>query len=326
VPEGVSGCYVPVSVVTGSTVSNYTSISVAPNGGTCSDPVSGLTSEQINAIANGGTLRIGTISLFRTATKLSVLGQTFDSTTDSGSAAFLQYDYNRLIRSSTGAGTFTIGSCLVATYRGQTAPTDVAQPEYLDAGEAINVNGPKGAKQLRRVQGFTGIYSAQLGGGTAIPIPGAPAPEPLYLDPGQYTFTGSGGTRVGAFNANMTLTPLIQWDNMASVETVTRSNGQLITWSGGDPNSYVYIAGSSIAGPQLDPVVASFTCYERASAGRFTIPSAVLLAIPPTPSSALIPGTLSVGNFGTPATFNASGLDVGLISAGSITSKTVTFR
>ncbi|HET8546672.1 MAG TPA: hypothetical protein VFL57_01635 [Bryobacteraceae bacterium] len=326
VPEGVSGCYVPVSVVAGGTVSNFTSMSIAADGGTCSEPI-GVSSDLINTIASGGVLRVGNINLSRSASKFSFPGQTFDSTTDSGSASFFRYDFGRLIRSSTALGIPNFGSCSVSTFQGQTPSSlDIAQPEPLDAGDVINVNGPKGAKQLRKTQSLPGFYSAQLGGGTQ--IPGAPPPEPLYLDPGPYTFTSGGGTQVGPINTGMNLTALTEWTNMASIETVTRANGQLITWSGGDPNSLVYIGGTSFTGTSAQNIVgASFVCYERASAGRFMIPASVLLALPRSGTGVLaLPGALTVGSYTNPATFTASGLDIGVVTAGATTSKSVTFQ
>jgi hypothetical protein len=333
VPSGVSGCYVPVVVVAGTgataVVSNYTTISIAQNGGTCSDAATGgLSDSVINSIANGGTIRMGYMSLNRSATSFSFLGQTISGTTDTGSASFIQYDYNRLIRSSNAAGSITpFGSCYVFVYQGSSPPTDVAQPQPLDAGPSITINGPNGTKVMNRVAQVPGFYSAELGGGTQIPgLPG-PAPTPLYLSPGTYTFTGTGGAQVGPINASMTVPAFVTWSNMASVSTINRANGQLITWTGGDPNSYVYISGGSTAGTAQNPVVASFTCYERASAGQFTIPAPVLLALPRTPTGAeSFPGTLIVGSYTNPTTFSASGLDVGYMSAGSTSGKSVTFQ
>jgi uncharacterized protein (TIGR03437 family) len=46
VPAGITGCYVPLAVQTGSTVTNFGSIAVASGGGVCSDPV-GLESAKL---------------------------------------------------------------------------------------------------------------------------------------------------------------------------------------------------------------------------------------------------------------------------------------
>ena len=135
----------------------------------------------------------------------------------------------------------------------------------------ININGPKGAKQLARSN--EGFYSAQLGGGTS--FPGAPPAAPEYLDPGSYRIdNGSGGPDVGAFTVTLNVPQALTWQNMASVNTIARSQGQLITWSGGDPSGFTSISGFSIGANNL---IGGFVCLERTSAGQFTVPSYVLL-------------------------------------------------
>jgi hypothetical protein len=88
---------------------------------------------------------------------------------------------------------------------------------------------------------------------------------------------------------------------MTSITSVTRASGQQITWTGGQPNSWVLIGGSSSS----NTASASFNCLALASAGQFTIPSYVLLALP-----AGANGTLAVNNTNI-ATFSASGLTSG---------------
>lgn len=167
-----------------------------------------------------------------------------------------------------------------------------------------------------------GSYSAQLGGGTS--FPGAPPSKPLYLSKGTYSVTGPGGADVGPFTAMLNVPDPLNWTNAASVTNVTRSSGQQITWTGGDPAGMVYISGFSFGGATVDALVgAGFVCVERTSAGQFTIPSVVLLSLPV--SSGPVGGTLSVGG-GTFATFKASGLDQGVISSTNSTSQSVTYR
>ena len=221
-----------------------------------------------------------------------------------------------------------LGSCTVFTARGNTqGVVDVTRPVTLDAGPVININGPKGAKQLTKQQG--GGYFANLGGGTPS-IPGFPGggAAPDYLEPGTYRIdNGSGGSgpdAVGAFSASITIPQLLNWTNMDSIETVNRAAGQEITWTGGDPSGYVYMFGFSSSGTSNNAAVSSFYCTERTSAGRFTIPSYVLSTLPATSGQNI--GLLSVNNVVNPVTFTAPGLDVGAITATSGSSKTVTFR
>jgi hypothetical protein len=106
---------------------------------------------------------------------------------------------------------------------------------------------------------------------------------------------------------------------MASISTVTRSNGLTVNWTGGGSASYISITGSSfgaINGSTVDFVVGSFTCEAPVAAGTFTVPSAVLLSLPQSFTIAGIStSTLSVSNVTGPVTFTAQGLDVGLVEA-----------
>jgi hypothetical protein len=203
-------------------------------------------------------------------------------------------------------------------FRGEDpSPVDPVAAEGLDAGPQIGVTGPAGARQLARRR--TGYYDAQLGGGTA--IPGGPPAQPDFLNPGAYTITGPGGTQVGAFTAQFNNPAPLTWTNRDAVTAVNRSQGVTVTWSGGDPSSYANISGASFT---AGGVGASFMCIERVAAGRFTVPPAVLLALPP--SAGDIPGFLLVGSTTNPSRFNANGLDAGYIVATSSSGKTVPYN
>lgn len=333
VPQGVEGCYVPVVVKIGDIVSNFTTMSVSSRAGSCTD-LSGFSGSQIETAQRNGNLRIGGVSLVRTVTKISVPGfGSIESKADAGAASFFRYNFDDLLRAQgIGGGGFTstvLGSCTVFSVRGQSqgGVVDVVRPVELDAGPVINVNGPKGAKQLTRQQG--GVYAATLSsGGPNIPgIPGG-GTAVEYLDPGTYRIDngsgGSGANAVGAFTASITIPQLLNWTNMDAVETVNRAAGQQITWTGGDPNGYVYIFGLSSSGASANSVSSVFYCTERTSAGQFTIPSYVLSTLPATTGQNF--GFLSVNNVVNPVSFTAPGLDVGAITATAGASKTVTFR
>lgn len=316
IPSGVTGCYVPVVVRIGDIVSNSVTIPVAANGRICSDP-NGLSTQDLNLL-NGGQLRLGLVSLSRTALSISVGGFSFESKTDSGDASFVRYTPQTFAASQGGFQQPSLGACSVFVFRGEDpSPVDPVAAEGLEAGPQIGVTGPAGAKQLARRR--VGFYDAQLGGGT--PIPGGPPAQPDYLNPGAYTITGPGGTQVGAFTAQFNNPAPLTWTNRDATNSVNRGQGVTITWSGGDPTSFAYISGASFA---ASGVGASFICTERVAAGRFTVPPAVLLALPP--SAGDTPGILLVGSSTNPTRFNASGLDAGYIVATSSSGKTVTYQ
>jgi uncharacterized protein (TIGR03437 family) len=322
IPEGVTGCYVPVMVMVDEVVSNFTTISIAPNGGTCSDPT-GLTPDLISAVTGGRDISIGTVLLSRSSIKISAGGFDLSSNTDTGSGTFFRYNFQKLIGSSTGIGVQPFGSCSVFTFQGTASiPTDITAPTPLDAGAALQLTGPRGTKQLTKQS--TGAYSATLGGGTTGLPGGGGSQDPPYLEPGSYTVTGPGGADVGNFTATLALGSPLNWTNMAATTTVTRSSGLTVNWTGGE--GYVVITGvSSLATARGGG--AGFVCYQRASAGTFTVPPHVLMALPATPAgSQLGGGALIVGNSSNPVQFIARGLDQGTFAAATTFLNTVTYR
>jgi len=322
VPSGVTGCSVPVAVKTGNVVSNYVSLSIAASGRTCSDP-SGITPI---TVTQNGTVSIGEVDLSRQNLTINSpqIGE-ISSTDDSGSGSFFKYNYAQYASTQNPLQISTYGSCTVFNFTGSTPVAPTAAPIALDAGPSISVTGPNGAKTLTKTDGQAGSYSATLGGGFS--IPGLPS-TPLYLSKGAYTISnGGGGADVGAFTAKLNVFDPLNWTNAASVTTVTRANGQLVTWTGGDPGGNVYIVGFSVASVAgSSSVGAEFVCVERTSAGQFTVPAAVLLSLPATPSNATAGSAAMLVESVTTAPFTAKGLDQGTVSASSSVLKTVTFN
>jgi len=338
VPGGVEGCYVPLAVKNGNNVSNYTSISIAPTGGPCSDPF-GYTANELSTALTRGNLNVGSVNLSRISLKISAAGLTLDTVTETGSGSFYSYNGNQLIGSRGSGGTaVTVGACTVFSFSGDNlSPFDPTAPRVLDAGAAINLTGPNGPKQLTKNQG--GTYAATLssqgipglpGGIPGLPggIPGLPGGggSTSYLVAGPYsTNNGSGGVDVGGFTSNLTIPGNFTWSNEGSILDVTRANDLPITWTGADANGYVYVTGTSL--DQNAKIGSSFYCLERGSVGRLTVPSAILLALPP---SGLIQGaatgTLAVGITSEPSRFTARGIDVGIFSYTSMNAKSLAYR
>ncbi len=133
------------------------------------------------------------------------------------------------------------------------------------------------------------------------------------------------------FNVGLTLPPSVVWTNQSSISTVVRSAGQLVTWTGGDPNGYISIDGSSENFTSTSTLVgASFHCMAKTSDGSFTIPSVVLLSLPAGSSSiggfSVPTGSLSVNADTTYVTFTAPGLDLGVVTSSSGSSESVTYQ
>jgi uncharacterized protein (TIGR03437 family) len=278
IPSNVpTGCYIPIYVTAtpagGAPVtSNFGTISIAPTGKTCSDP----NLPNIGGSATG--YKRGTVALARSSVNVSQSGFTFSSVSDAGSGSFTQLTASDVTNGSYQFSSVTVGACTVIQSSGTGSGT--AQFKQLDAGPVININGPRGLKTMPR--GTQGGYSVSLAQ-TTTGIPGAPS-TPAYLDPGAYTIdNGAGGVDVGPFKLTLTVPQPFTWTNQDSITTVDRSQDLPITWTGGDPNSNVIVAGSSFVGQSA---FMSFTCVGKDSDLKLTVPKEILSMLPPSAGQA----------------------------------------
>ena len=308
-----TGCYVPVSVQTNQPqVSNVVTIPIATNGGACSD-ANGLSSADLGKLQTNGSLRIGFVGTSRTTTP--AIGPVPGSTTDGAFAGFVKYDKATFNASQGVFRSSSIGGCLVFTFSGSsTATTDPFSATGLDAGASIGLTGPNSfSAQLMPIAQVKGFYSSQVTG------------DPFAAG-GAYTFKGTGGADVGAFTAPVNQPPALTWTNASQITTVHESQGQLITWTGGDPSGTVIISGSSFNSFTPPFVGATFTCTAPDSALQFMIPSAVLLALPESPSVAgFATGSLNVESQTALSSFTATGIDVGWGFASDSTGQSVNY-
>jgi uncharacterized protein (TIGR03437 family) len=297
VPESVEGCYVPVVVKVGDTISNFATISVDPDGRPCSNP-SGISAADRDRLQTAGSFRLGSISLYRNSTR--------NQRTETAAAGFLQYDQSQ-VQSANNQYGLSPGACTVFTFRfdvDDSRPAEPFQPAPLDAGPVIEIAGPKGSKQLVR-QG--GNYWATLGGIGA----------PDYLEAGTYTAdNGAGGLDVGAFHESFKIAEPLAWLEADSLSAADRVQGLNVKWSGGDPDGIVSIVGVSTKGL----VGAQYTCSERVRTGQFTVPPVVLLSLPPAESGDLSM-TVSMDH-----RFTAPGLDAAYITSSTSTARTLAYR
>ena len=274
IPANVpTGCFVSAVVQTGTVVSNAVTIPVSPNGGPCSDPASGLSGTQIQALANKPAGRANAI--FITVNQTTQGGKTTSGALALAAAMPSAYF-------GKGYEFASQGSCTVV-------PPDqgsfFSQLSPLDAG-TITLTGPAG--QLQLGENGPGFYQAQISGSGATPS-------------GTYTFTGSGGTGVGAFTTSINIQSPLTLTNSNALANINRSQDTTVTWSGGFANGDVQVEGS--VGNQTSAV--RFYCHAPTSAGQLTIPSSILLALPPGG------GSFIVTNATAPQTISASGIDVG---------------
>lgn len=101
-----------------------------------------------------------------------------------------------------------------------------------------------------------------------------------------------------------------------NVTSVTRSQGLTVTWTPpGNPDSdLIFIQISGYAFVPNAPYGAEFVCNVPLAARRFTIPPAVLLALPPQPSGPAAGQSFLEVDLIITKPFTAPGADVGTIT------------
>jgi len=269
VPDGLSGCFVPIEIQQGNIVSNIITTSVSADGSPCVDTSLGIDATLLTSLAGKGTVSSGAVFADR-----SVDGnQTFSGV----SASFVKYPAAQY---GSGNGLVSVGSCIIIPPGGST----VFSGTILDAG-TITATASTGPITLTKTNG---LYFALLPDG-AITSTG-----------GTISFAGTGGADVGSFNTSVSMQNPFTWTNQSSITAVARSQGVTVNWTGGFPNTTMQILGTSTVGSDT----VSFTCQAPIAAGQFTIPPQILLALP-----ASTTGSLSLNNNTTPHSFSASGLD-----------------
>ena len=310
IPPGVTGCFIPVAVKTGGFVSNLATLSIDPSGTACTPIPSTLPAALTAQLAGKPSVKFGSISLGRgigmsVPTTGPTAGAIKTAKTDTGSAVFS--GENIPASMITAEGTFSVNSCTINSFPDPNGniihngtvvavPTTIMEVS-LDAGAALTVKGPSGTRTI------TDIKAAGLDYYKGVTF-GDTTPGNFY-DPGHYTVTnGTGGKDVGAFTGSIDVpsTPFV-WTNIPNILTpLDRSKDLTINWTGGIPGTQVTAVGSS--------GTTAFLCAADVSSGKLTIPSYVMMNLPPTGSTATsIPGQLTVGNR-TVNLFTAPGLDL----------------
>jgi len=336
VPAGVQpGCWVSVVTRSGNMVSNFATLPVALSGRVCSDTALGITADQMQSLMSKSSFRLGALQLDKLEnTQYAIPGGLIDS--DAASAQFLNLRAADFASAPLGP---SLGSCIVGSSADRTWGSFAATA--LDAGSAVRVSGagksasiqfrPDPSNFYRSVSTLlwaSGLIANQALAGAYIGTVGGPAgTAPLFLSDsggGSYTFdNGSGGGDVGAFQVSVTMpSPLFSSTQLKTPTpnpiAVSRSGGFTVTWSNVSAGSYMQVSGKSSVYPAAagaQGAFVEFTCSVSGSAGQFTVPQSVLLALPAYSSlvdpayAALL--QLSEMSLGQP--FTAPGLDFGFI-------------
>ncbi len=299
VPAGVTGCKTSIAVLLKGVTGNVTTTSIAPEGQTtCGDTFNGLTAANLQKAISTGSLSIACVELNRTVGEPDTLF-----------AAFGSFPLSSLIRSYGGTTSPSLGSCLsYETYGAKLVVTDPIHATPLPTGPQLTITGPSGSKAVDEFS--VGIYAGTLA--TA---------SPFFIAPGNFTATnGSGGSDVAGFNWNLTLPASVVPTNMPT--SIHRAQDLTLTWTGGSDYSVVSVFGYSAVPKTLTSTQFSwvqFLCTADASAGTFTIPSAILNLLPTNGFGGLFEPGASIQIAGLAESqftgANSPGLDEGFFTA-----------
>jgi uncharacterized protein (TIGR03437 family) len=320
--DAPEGCYVPVRVRTGAHVSNTVTVTINGSGGKCSTPQSWM------AAMGDQPGKLAVLALVRVALRIVLTRrEKADYLMDVGYASFQlrklgdppnpYYMLPAPGTCTTLAGPMTLAS-LITPESAHLRPRGLP----LEAGDSLTVQGADGERKFHRARG------ALLGGAT--PLPQAPSKRfPLFLAPGDFTFSTSGGRDVGPFSSTVHVTAAIDWTNRDAIGTVDRRRGVTVRWRAARPNGWVVI--SAINSDEESGGVGLCSCVEHASAGSFHIPPDALANIPPTPAEprGLPTNTLFVAELpgdDTARTLSPGGIEHVMAFFASVSARTVSFH
>jgi uncharacterized protein (TIGR03437 family) len=307
VPENVpTGCAVPLTAQIGNQISNSIVIAVGNGSRTCTPTNPAITPSVMQALSGSAPLTVGTVGLERQVSSSSNTGYA-----DNGTAQFEKVTVSAALQPFmvSYVDTEPAGTCVIYNSLSTSSNPPFASMTGIDAGPSLTVSGPNGTESMTVTPGEVPTEYA----GTLNSVG-------KYLVPGAYTVTGPGGANVGSFSAQFNIPTPPTWTNQNSLSTVTLADGLTVNWGGVLGSNVILIEGLSATDATLTNG-AGFSCAAPASAGTFTVPPAVMLALP-------------TGNYGTvnfkpavdPVGFTASGLNLGYVTSNLLTAISTAFQ
>jgi uncharacterized protein (TIGR03437 family) len=230
------------------------------------------------------------------------------------------------------------GTCTASTssYQADTDPSlslgslVVPDGHGLDAGPALTLirdAQTPGETQSRKIvplwHNSPGQYRAQLGVSGLDVKRRLPS---LFLDSGAFRVEGSGGKDAAAFSMAFSISAPFEWINRDETSFVNRGDAVRVRWRNAPSDQLMLVMARNV--DQLTTAIGMCLCTERAGAGEFTIPAALLANVPASIGAPgerfdeLVLGSLSA----KPSTIQAKGLDGGIVFTVYDSSRFVEYR
>lgn len=296
VPPGITGCYIPVTVVVEGVSSNFTTMAISESGGACSDDATGIDSETLSEAHEKGSLSVGFIFGSRVRTDSSLPSQARFQTGDLSESEdeFSAFFEEFTIREAEGTS-INIQGCYVYQFADDDGqePPDPIEARPLRVGSAMTLNPGGELIQAEPDLSFSKSFSE----------------SPFYEDNTTYTADWPGGAEVGPGSAFFETGTPLTWTNPTA--TIRRDEPFEVRWQGG-VGDQVAISGISFLDMdgEGEGSGAAFLCTVDRAPGFYRIPARILGGLPATVSIQGAPsGSFSVASR-MYAPCSADGLDL----------------
>jgi uncharacterized protein (TIGR03437 family) len=326
-PDAPLGCSVPVAGRTPEgRPTNVVPIAIHPPGRPCRDAVDWFR-ESVEHTANAGFFVLARISLDS--------GLVMQYRFDYALASFARQEQGQRVfpplpppRTCTGLTARVNLRRLLGQARSPaewtSMPEKTSGSRRLDAGPALRISGPSGARTVDRDARQHEYYSGILAG--APPFSRTP-PLPWFLEPGPFTVSAPGGADIGAFSIALNVSPRLVWKNRGGTAEVRRSRGVTVTWKSARRDTAILILAANADRFSGDSALC--LCMAPARDGRFTIPPLALANLPPTTEETELSASYMVlleMPLEPPARIQAAGLDGAFGAFVSASARLVRYR
>jgi uncharacterized protein (TIGR03437 family) len=310
VPQNApTGCYVPIQITVNGVPGNAVTAAIDKAGAPCADAFNPA----------GSAVRTGGGNGFVSATHLDYLD---DIGVNPPGEATQDTLFAELRQDPGGATSFIpeyalppVGTCTM--YSGKAFDdvfsTEIFAPQSraLDGGPAFQVSANGGSAPVGPVPGDPLLYGGLLAESPSV----TGLPLSFFSFPGTFTLSIPGGADVQQAQASGTTSTPFQWTNRDGLNTLTRSSGLAVTWTGGNPSTDVALIAIRANNDAANSGALAL-CLAPIAAGTFSLPAEILSSLPATPANAQrIPAWVIVGSetIQSPGTFSAPGLKQGFL-------------